>query len=71
MNHKDIPILTVTYLQNYVSDLRYQLAEGGADYVNYCTNETPEFDDDDKAKAYIARVESLASELAKMWDLDS
>lgn len=53
----------ITYLKNYSSDLGFQLAEGGADYINQCTDETPEFQGDEQAEEYITKLDSLITEL--------
>lgn len=50
------------YLENYASDLNFQLSHG-SDFVNYCTDETPEFDEDEQAEAYITELERLITEL--------
>jgi hypothetical protein len=70
MKDKNLAMRTVTYLENYISDLDFQLSHG-ADFVNYCTDETPEFTEDHEAEAYISRIKSLVSELKTTWRLDS
>jgi len=58
----------ITYLKNYSSDLGFQLAEGGADYINQCTDETPEFQRDEQAEEYITKLDSLITELRATYD---
>lgn len=62
MNDKDLVRDVVTYLENYVSDLKFQLSHG-SDFVNSCTNETPEFKNDHEAKSYVSEINSLLDKL--------
>ena len=61
MTHDDLGSV-ITYLENYASDLGFQLSHG-TEFISYCTDATPEFADDDEAETYIARIESLITEL--------
>ena len=57
----------IYYLENYASDLNFQLSHG-SDFVNYCTDETPEFEDDESAEAYIRKLERFITELKARFD---
>lgn len=52
----------IIYLENYVSDLSFQVSHG-VDFVSYCTDATPEFDNENEAEAYITRIQSLIADL--------
>ena len=65
MNDKDLAKLAkkaLPYLENYASDLTFQLSHG-SEFVNYCTDSTPEFDEDHEAREYIDELESLIDKL--------
>ena len=57
------------YLENYASDLNFQLSHG-SDFVNYCTDETPEFDEDEQSEAYITELERLITDFRDFFVLN-
>ena len=59
----------IYYLENYASDLNFQLSHG-SDFVNYCTDETPEFDKDEQAEAYITELERLITDFRDFFVLN-
>ena len=50
------------HLSNYAGDLSYQVSEG-ASFVNFCSDGTPQFEEDDAAQEYLNDLESLIHRL--------
>jgi len=67
MNDKDLAKKVLPYLESYASDLNFQLSHD-ADFVNYCTSGTPQFDEDDEARAYIDKLEDLIDTLTPRYN---
>jgi len=66
MTHEKLRAV-ITYLENYASDLGFQLSHG-VDFISYCTDSTPEFENENQAEEYLSRIESLITELKQNYE---
>jgi hypothetical protein len=54
---------TVSYLESYLADLKYQYGASGTDYVNYNSSGTEYFKTDEDCKNYIRKLEELVQRI--------